>query len=86
MKVSSRTYEEEMRRRNESEPVQVIDCSKLQESASKPIESVNKSIDQSAKSSIEEREYVPKYVRFCIISALIKKYVFLYLSHVFLVE
>jgi len=86
LKVSSRTYEEEMRRRNESQPVEVIDCSKLQDSASKPIESVNKFIDQSAKSPIKEREYVPKYVRSCIISALIKKYVFLYLSYIFSVE
>jgi len=63
LKVSSRTYEEEMRRRNESKPVQVIDYSKLQESTSKPIdESVNKSV----KTPIEEKtKYVPKYV--CIL-------------------
>jgi len=63
LKVSSRTYEEEMRRRNESKPVQVIDYSKVQESNSKPIdEAVNKSV----KKPIEEKtKYVPKYV--CII-------------------
>lgn len=75
MKVSSRTYEEEMRRRNESKPVQVIDYSKSQESASKkPIEPFNQS-DQSAKSPIEERKYLSRYVRSYIIFALIKKYV-----------
>lgn len=64
MKVSSRTYEEKMRRRNESQPIQVIDCSKLQEFASKPIDkSVNKSTD---KSSIEKEKYVSKYVCFYV--------------------
>jgi len=63
LKVSSRTYEEEMRRRNESKPVQVIDYSKMQESTSKPIdEPVNKFV----KTPIEEKtKNVPKYV--CIL-------------------
>jgi len=53
-----------MCRRNESKPVQLIDCSKLQESASKPIdESINKSVNKSAKMPIEEKiKYMPKYV------------------------
>ncbi|EGI60391.1 Protein maelstrom 2 [Acromyrmex echinatior] len=57
---SSRTYQEEMRRRNESKPVEVIDCSKSQEgtSTSNDKSSITKSTDQS-KMSIEERtEYV----------------------------
>lgn len=55
MKVSTRTYEDEMRRRNESKPVQVIDCSKLQESASKSTdEPINKPIDKSANKPIDK--------------------------------
>jgi len=69
LKVSSRTYEEEMRRRNESKPVQVIDYSKVQKSTSNPIdESVNKSV----KTTIEEKtKYVPKYVCILIYSLYI---------------
>lgn len=59
MKVSSRTYEEDMRRRKESKPVQVIDYSKLQESASKPVDKPVKPIEDKTK-------YVPKYVRVLI--------------------
>ncbi|KAG5320488.1 MAEL2 protein, partial [Pseudoatta argentina] len=58
---SSRTYQEEMRRRNESKPVEVIDCSKSQEgtSTSNDKSSITKSTDQSAKMPIEERtEYL----------------------------
>lgn len=72
MKVSSRSYAEEMRRRNESQPVQVIDCSNSEESASKPIDnSVNKLMDTSAKSSIEEEKYMSKYVCIFIIFKLV---------------
>ncbi|XP_077264402.1 protein maelstrom 2-like isoform X1 [Temnothorax americanus] len=61
LKVSSRTYEEEQRRRNESKPVQVIDCSKLQEPVG---ESINKAIDKFApiESPIEEKKYVSNYL------------------------
>lgn len=65
MKVSTRTYEDEMRRRNESKPVQIIDCSKLQESASKSTdESIDKPIDKSNK-PIKEKTNLLDYV--CIL-------------------
>lgn len=66
MKVSSRTYEEEMRRRKESQPVEVIDCSELEESAID--KSVDELINKSTKLSIEEEKYQPKYV--CIFNNL----------------
>lgn len=80
MKVSSRTYQDEIRRRNESKPVQVIDFSKLQESTSKCIndEFVNKPIDKPANkpidkpannlvcsTSVEKQTKLPDYV--CIL-------------------
>ncbi|XP_018353720.1 PREDICTED: protein maelstrom homolog [Trachymyrmex septentrionalis] len=58
---SSRTYQEEMRRRNESKPVQVVDCSKSQDdtSTSNDKSSITKSASKSAKTPIEERtEYL----------------------------
>lgn len=58
LKVSSRTYEDEMRRRNESKPVQVIDCGK--ESASD--EPVNQNVNKNATSIEEGTRYVPKYL------------------------
>lgn len=55
-----------MRRRNESKPVQVIDCSKLQESASKSTnEPIDKPIDKSANKPIEEKTKLLDYV--CIL-------------------
>lgn len=56
MKVSSRTYQEEIRRRNESKPVEVIDYSKLNrpstdKSVDKPID---KSIDRSIDKSVDK--------------------------------
>lgn len=83
MKVSSRTYEEEIRRRNESQPVKVINCSNSEESASKPIDnSVNKLIDISAKSPIEEEQYMSKYVCIFIIFKLVIKYPAVHYFHV----
>lgn len=56
LKVSSRTYQEEIRRRNESKPVEVIDYSKLNrpstdKSVDKPID---KSIDRSIDKSVDK--------------------------------
>ncbi|XP_012542235.1 protein maelstrom 2 [Monomorium pharaonis] len=63
LKVSSRSHEEEMRRRKESKPITVIDYSELQESASKPVEAIKSSLDKSAKTSVEEKtKYVSKYL------------------------
>ncbi|KYQ54342.1 Protein maelstrom 2 [Trachymyrmex zeteki] len=57
-KVSSRTYQEDMRRRSESTPVQMIDCSKFQDgtSTSNNESSITKS---ASKSAIKKRtEYL----------------------------
>ncbi|XP_018362688.1 PREDICTED: protein maelstrom 2-like [Trachymyrmex cornetzi] len=58
---SSRTYQEEMRRRNESKPVQVIDCSKFQDgtSTSNDKSSITESASKPAKiSNVERTEYL----------------------------
>ncbi|XP_011882673.1 PREDICTED: protein maelstrom 2-like [Vollenhovia emeryi] len=66
LKVSSRTYEENLRRRNESKPVEVIDYSKMsRESASKPIgEPANKfnEFEAAAAKPVEEKKYGSKYL------------------------
>jgi len=65
LKVTSKTHQEEMCHQIKSKPVQLIDCNKLQESASID-ESINKSVNKSAKTPIKERiKYMPKYV--CIL-------------------
>ncbi|KYN07019.1 Protein maelstrom 2 [Cyphomyrmex costatus] len=60
LKVSGRTYEQEMRRRQESKPIQVIDCSKFQDSASNDASCSNNFIDKwaSKKPIGEKAEYV----------------------------
>ncbi|XP_018053338.1 PREDICTED: protein maelstrom 2 [Atta colombica] len=58
---SSRTYQEEMRRRNESKPIQVIDYSQFQDGTNTSNEksSIIKSSGQSTKTLIEEKtEYL----------------------------
>ncbi|KAL0117933.1 hypothetical protein PUN28_008960 [Cardiocondyla obscurior] len=63
LKVSSRTYSEEMRRREMSKPVKIIDCSKIQGSASKPTdESVNSLTDQSENLPVEEKKFMSNYL------------------------
>lgn len=72
MKVSSRTYQEEIRRRNESKPVEVIDYSKLDKSID---ESINESVDKPVDKSVDKpdmsvdkpinewkKKHVPNYV------------------------
>lgn len=55
MKVSSRSYQDEIRRRNESKPVEVIDYSKLNKSIDKSVnEPIDKSVDQSIDKSIDK--------------------------------
>ncbi|GAB1867689.1 HMG box domain-containing protein [Camponotus japonicus] len=51
LKVSSRTYQEEIRRRNESKPVEVIDYSKLDKSID---ESINESVDKPVDKSVDK--------------------------------
>ncbi|XP_011175978.1 protein maelstrom 2 [Solenopsis invicta] len=61
IKVSGRTYEDEMRRRKESKPVQIIDYSKVQESTS--VDKPKNSVDKSVKTTIEENtKNVPNYL------------------------
>ncbi|XP_025073315.1 protein maelstrom homolog isoform X2 [Pogonomyrmex barbatus] len=57
LKVSSRTYQEEMRRRNESKPIQMIDYGK--ESANKPIDDPVNKLNKSVE---EEDKCVPNYL------------------------
>jgi len=72
LKVSSRTYQEEIRRRNESKPVEVIDYSKLDKSID---ESINESVDKPVDKSVDKpdksvdkpinewkKKHVPNYV------------------------
>lgn len=65
MKVSSRTYQEEIRRRNESKPVEVIDYSKLDRSIDESDnEPVDKSVDKPVDKPINEwnKKHMPNYV------------------------
>lgn len=62
--MSSRTYQDEIRRRTESKPVEVIDYSKLDRSI---YESVDKPVDKSVDKPVNElkKKHVPSYV--CIL-------------------
>ncbi|XP_029669657.1 protein maelstrom 2 isoform X1 [Formica exsecta] len=61
LKVSSRTYQDEIRRRTESKPVEVIDYSKLDRSI---YESVDKPVDKSVDKPVNElkKKHVPSYL------------------------
>lgn len=69
--MSSRTHQEELRRRNESQPVQVIDYSKLDkpinESAATP---VNEPVDKPVNKPEWKKIPVPSYVCACLIQSL----------------
>lgn len=67
--MSSRTYQDELRRRTESKPVQVIDYSKLDKSVAESVDkSVEKTIDKVADKLVDKsinpwnKKYVPSYV------------------------
>lgn len=87
LKVSSRTYQEELRRRNESQPVQVIDYSKLDkpinESAATPVnEPVDKPVNKPEWKKIPVPSYLgekplraPNIENSCIIAPTMEDYI-----------
>ncbi|XP_072753692.1 protein maelstrom 2-like [Anoplolepis gracilipes] len=63
LKVSSRSYQDEMRRRNESKPVKVIDYSKLDKPIDESIdETVNKSVEKPVEIANAWKKKVPNYL------------------------